>query len=185
MHNEIVMAGFGGQGVLLIGKLLAYAGMNAGNEVTWLPSYGPEMRGGTCNCTVVLSNQPIGSPITKRPHALIALNLPSLDKFEDSVQPGGIIVVNTSLVTRLPKRTDVTVVPVAANEIAKEAGNVKAANMVALGAFLGASGLVEKERVEGVLADAFPNRQKLIDLNKKALQRGFEIGQEHAAVAAR
>jgi 2-oxoglutarate ferredoxin oxidoreductase subunit gamma len=186
MHNEIVMAGFGGQGVLLIGKMLAYAGMNAGNEVTWLPSYGPEMRGGTCNCTVVLSSQPIGSPITKRPHALIALNLPSLDKFEDAVRPGGIIVVNTSLVTRLPRRKDVTVVPVAANEIAKELGNAKAANMVALGAFLGASGLVDRKSVEGVLADAFAGRQKLIDLNQKALQRGFEIGQgATAAVAAK
>jgi 2-oxoglutarate ferredoxin oxidoreductase subunit gamma len=185
MHNEIVMAGFGGQGVLLIGKLLAYAGMGAGHEVTWLPSYGPEMRGGTCNCTVVLSDQPIGSPITKRPHVLIALNLPSLDKFESAVQPGGIIVVNTSLVTRLPKRTDVTVVPVAANEIAKEVGSVKAANMVALGAYLGASGLVDTKSVESTLAEAFAGRQKLIDLNKSALQRGFEIGREHAAVAAR
>ena len=184
MHNEIVMAGFGGQGVLLIGKMLAYAGMNAGNEVTWMPSYGPEMRGGTCNCTVVLSNHPIGSPISKRPHALIALNLPSLDKFEDAVRPGGIIVVNTSLINRLPKRTDVTVVPVPANEIAVELGSAKAANMVALGAFLGASGLVDEEGVEGVLVEAFPNRQKLIELNQKALRRGFEIGQAHAATVA-
>jgi 2-oxoglutarate ferredoxin oxidoreductase subunit gamma len=186
MHNEIVMAGFGGQGVLLIGKLLAYAGMNAGNEVTWMPSYGPEMRGGTCNCTVVLSDQPIGSPISKRPHALIALNLPSLDKFEDTVRPGGIIVVNTSLINRLPNRTDVTVVPVPANEIAVEAGSAKAANVVALGAFLGASGLVDKDGVNGLLAETFAGRQKLVTLNQEALRRGFEIGQGHtAAVAAK
>ncbi|HPS80215.1 MAG TPA: 2-oxoacid:acceptor oxidoreductase family protein, partial [Thermoanaerobaculaceae bacterium] len=89
MYSEIILAGFGGQGVLLIGKMLAYAGMKAGNEVTWMPAYGPEMRGGTCNCTVVLSDKPIGSPITRSPHALIVLNLPSLDKFEASVRPGG------------------------------------------------------------------------------------------------
>jgi 2-oxoglutarate ferredoxin oxidoreductase subunit gamma len=184
MYNEIVMAGFGGQGVLLIGKLLAYAGMNGGSEVTWMPSYGPEMRGGTCNCTVVLSDREIGSPISKRPHALIALNLPSLDKFEDAVRPGGIIVVNTSLINRLPKRTDVTVVPVPANEIAVEVGTAKAANMVALGAFLGASGLVDQKGVEGVLVETFPNRQKLIALNQEALRRGFEIGKGHAAAVA-
>ena len=186
MHTEIVMAGFGGQGVLLIGKLLAYAGMNAKNEVTWMPSYGPEMRGGTCNCTVVLSDQPIGSPISKRPDALIVLNLPSLDKFEDAVRPGGIIVVNTSLINRLPRRTDVKVVPVAANEIAVELGNAKAANMVALGAFLGASGLVDRENVDGVLAEAFASRPKVVATNQQALRRGYEIGQDHAApVAAR
>jgi len=181
MHTEIVMAGFGGQGVLLIGKLMAYAGMQAGHEVTWMPSYGPEMRGGTCNCTVVLSDKQIGSPLSKNPNVLIVLNLPSLDKFEDSVQPGGIIVVNTSLINRLPKRTDVTVVPVPANEIARELGNAKAANMVALGAFLGASGLVQLEKVLAVLAETFAARPKLVPLNQEALRRGYEIGQAHAA----
>ena len=186
MNNEIVMAGFGGQGVLLIGKLMAYAGMKAGHEVTWMPSYGPEMRGGTCNCTVVLSDQPIGSPISKRPHALIVLNLPSLDKFEDSVRPGGIIVVNTSLINRLPRRTDVTVVPVAANEIAVELGNAKAANMVALGAYLGASGVVDRDNVNEVLAEAFASRPKVVATNQQALQRGYEIGQaQSVAVASR
>ena len=184
MYNEIVMAGFGGQGVLLIGKLLAYAGMKAGREVTWMPSYGPEMRGGTCNCTVVLSDRPIGSPISKRPHALVVLNLPSLDKFEDAVRPGGVIVVNTSLINRLPRRSDVTVVPVAANEVAMEVGTGKAANMVALGAFLGAAGLVDVAAVSTVLEETFAARPKLVGINKEALRRGFEIGQEHAAVAA-
>ncbi|HVN77259.1 MAG TPA: 2-oxoacid:acceptor oxidoreductase family protein [Thermoanaerobaculaceae bacterium] len=186
MHSEIVLAGFGGQGVLLIGKLMAYAGMKAGHEVTWMPSYGPEMRGGTCNCTVVLSDRPIGSPISKRPHALIVLNLPSLDKFEDAVRPGGIIVVNTSLINRLPKRTDVTVVTVPSNEIAIELGNAKAANMVALGAFLGASGLVDKASVTEVLKESFASRPKLVAINEQALERGFEIGvTQAAAVAAR
>jgi 2-oxoglutarate ferredoxin oxidoreductase subunit gamma len=152
--------------------------------VTWLPSYGPEMRGGTSNCTVVMSDRPIGSPISKRPHALIVLNLPSLDKFEDSLRPGGIVVVNTSLINRLPRRTDVTVVPVAANEIAIELGNAKAANMVALGAFVGASGLVEKESVDEVLRESFAARPKLVAINEEALRRGFEIGQAHAAAVA-
>ncbi len=184
MYSEIVLAGFGGHGVLLIGKLMAYAGMKAGHEVTWMPSYGPEMRGGTCNCTVVLADQPIGSPISKRPHALIVLNLPSLDKFEETVRPGGIIVVNTSLVNRMPRRTDVTAVPVAANEIAIEIGNAKAANMVALGAFIGTSGLVDRESVSEVLKENFASRPKLVTINQEALRRGFEIGQAHAAAPA-
>lgn len=184
MYNEIIMAGFGGQGVLLIGKLLAYAGMKAGKQVTWMPSYGPEMRGGTCNCTVVLSDRPVGSPMSQRPHGLIVLNLQSLDKFEDTVRPGGTIVVNTTLINRLPRRTDVTVVPVAANEIAVEAGSAKAANMVALGAFLGATGLVDRTQVLGILAETFAARPKLVQLNEVALTRGFEVGKSQAAAAA-
>jgi 2-oxoglutarate ferredoxin oxidoreductase subunit gamma len=183
MYNEIVLAGFGGQGVLLIGKLMAYAGMKAGREVTWMPSYGPEMRGGTCNCTVVLSDHQIGSPISKRPHALIVLNLPSLDKFEDTLRPGGVIVVNTSLINRLPRRTDVVVVAVPANEIAIELGNAKAANMVALGAFVGASGLVELALVKEVLAEAFASRPKLVAINQEALSRGFALGISKTAAA--
>lgn len=176
MHSEIVLAGFGGQGVLLIGKLMAYAGMKAGNEVTWMPAYGPEMRGGTCNCTVVISDHQIGAPVTKYPHGLIALNLPSLDKFEDAVRPGGVIVVNTSLVNRLPRRKDVVSVAVACNEVAKEAGTAKAANMVALGAFLGASHLVDLDLVKGSLEETFAARPKLIPINLVALDKGYEIG---------
>jgi 2-oxoglutarate ferredoxin oxidoreductase subunit gamma len=184
MHSEIVLAGFGGQGVLLIGKLLAYAGLKAGREVTWMPAYGPEMRGGTCNCTVVISDKPIGSPITRAPHGLIALNLPSLDKFEDAVQPGGLIVVNTSLVTRMPKRTDVKVVAVAANEIAIECGSGKAANMVALGAYLGASGLADLEIVKATVTETFAAKPKLVGVNHACLDRGFALGREKAAVGA-
>jgi 2-oxoglutarate ferredoxin oxidoreductase subunit gamma len=184
MHTEIVLAGFGGQGVLLIGKLLAYAGMRAGQEVTWIPAYGPEMRGGTCNCTVVLSDRPIGSPISKSPHGLIALNLPSLDKFEAAVRPGGIITVNTSLINRLPRRTDVTVVAVPANEVAIECGNAKAANMVALGAYLGASGIVALEQVKDIVAESFAGKAALVAVNHAALARGFALGQGQAAPAA-
>jgi 2-oxoglutarate ferredoxin oxidoreductase subunit gamma len=184
MHTEIILAGFGGQGVLLIGKFLAYAGMNAGLEVTWMPAYGPEMRGGTCNCTVVLSDRPIGSPISKSPHGLIALNLPSLDKFEDTVRPGGTIVVNTSLIGRLPRRTDVTVVAVPANEVAIECGNAKAANMVALGAYLGASGIADLPQIKDIVSESFAAKPALVAVNHEALSRGFALGQEKAAAVA-
>lgn len=180
MYSEIIMAGFGGQGVLLIGKLLAYAGLGAGKEVTWMPAYGPEMRGGTCNCTVVLSSKPIGSPISQRPHGLICLNLPSLDKFETTVRPEGLIVVNTSLINRLPERKDVTVVPVPANELAIEAGTAKAANMVALGAFIGATGLAELDQVKSIIEQTFSSKPKVVAANHVALTRGFEIGLSHA-----
>ncbi len=185
MYNEIIMAGFGGQGVLLIGKLLTYAGMKAGLEVTWMPAYGPEMRGGTCNCTVVLSNRQVGSPISRNPHGVIVLNLQSIDKFEPAVRPGGIMVMNTSLINRSATRTDIVVVPVAANQIALEAGTARAANVVALGAYLGASGIVEAALVKDVLAETFAGRPKLIPVNQQCLDKGFEIGQAFAPAAAR
>jgi 2-oxoglutarate ferredoxin oxidoreductase subunit gamma len=177
MHYELILAGFGGQGVLLTGKMLATAAMQAGREVTWMPAYGPEMRGGTCNCTVVVADRPIGSPISKRPHGLIALNLPSLDKFERMVRPGGLIVSNASLIDRLPQRRDVTCVTLPCNTIAIEAGSPKAANMVALGAFLGASGLLPLERLFGVLETVFADREEIVRINTTALNRGYERGQ--------
>jgi 2-oxoglutarate ferredoxin oxidoreductase subunit gamma len=185
MYNEIILAGFGGQGVLLIGKLLTYAGMKAGLEVTWMPAYGPEMRGGTCNCTVVMSSREVGSPITSHPHAAIVLNLQSIDKFEPMVRPGGIMVMNTSLINRPAGRTDVTIVPVPCNQIALEAGTAKAANMVALGAYIGASGVVDLNLVKQVLAETFASRPKLVGINQICLDKGFEIGQSSAAVAVR
>jgi 2-oxoglutarate ferredoxin oxidoreductase subunit gamma len=182
MYNEIILAGFGGQGVLLIGKLLTYAGMKAGLEVTWMPAYGPEMRGGTCNCTVVLSDRQVGSPISSHPHAAIVLNLQSIDKFEPLVRPGGVMVMNTSLINRPAVRRDITVVPVDANTIALEAGTAKAANMVALGAYIGASGVVDVSFVKGMLAETFAGRQKLVTLNQTCLDKGFEIGRSFATV---
>jgi 2-oxoglutarate ferredoxin oxidoreductase subunit gamma len=184
MYNEIILAGFGGQGVLLIGKLLTYAGMKAGLEVTWMPAYGPEMRGGTCNCTVVMSSREVGSPITSKPHAAIVLNLQSIDKFESTVRPGGILVMNTSLINRPAVRSDITVVPVACNQIAVEAGSAKAANMVALGAYIGASGVVELELVKQVLVEKLASRPKLVGINQICLDRGFEIGHASAAIVA-
>src|SRR5512137_2567732 len=136
MHNELILAGFGGQGVLLIGKMLAYAGMKAGLEVTWMPSYGPEMRGGTCNCTVVIADEEIGSPTIDHPRAAVVMNLPSLDKFEPRVSPGGVLIVNSSLVNRDPVRKDITWLMIPAQEIAEMIGPKRLLNMVMLGALL-------------------------------------------------
>ncbi len=178
MQNDVIMAGFGGQGILLIGKMLAYAGMHEGKEVSWLPSYGPEMRGGTCNCTVVISDRTVGSPVIQSPRAVVALNLPSLDKFEPNVRPGGLLVVNTSLINREPARTDLRVVKVPANAIAQELGNPRGTNMVALGAYVGATGAVSLEGVEAVVREAFAGKPKVVDVNIEALHRGHEIGRQ-------
>jgi 2-oxoglutarate ferredoxin oxidoreductase subunit gamma len=182
MQNDVIMAGFGGQGILLIGKMLAYAGMHEGKEVSWLPSYGPEMRGGTCNCTVVISDRPVGSPVIRSPRAVLAMNLPSLDKFEPDVRPGGLLLINSSLIERGSGRDDLTVVKVPANEIANELGNPRAANMVALGAYLGATGAVSIEEVEEVIRETFAAKPQLVELNLQALRRGVELG---AAAAGR
>ncbi len=176
MQNDVIMAGFGGQGILLIGKMLAYAGMREGKEVSWLPSYGPEMRGGTCNCTVVISDRPVGSPVIRSPGAVVAMNLPSLDKFESDVRPGGLLLVNTSLIDRHPGRQDLTVIGVPANEIANTLGNRRGANMVALGAYLGATEAVSVEGVIEVVRETFAAKPGVIDVNIEALQRGVEIG---------
>lgn len=182
MQNDVIMAGFGGQGILLIGKMLAYAGMHEGKEVSWLPSYGPEMRGGTCNCTVVVSDTVVGSPVIQSPRAVLAMNLPSLDKFESDLKPGGVLLINTSLINRPARRDDVTVVEVPANEIANSLGNPRGANMVALGAYIGATGAVSLEEVEKVVRETFAAKQELVDVNLDALHRGYEIGVQHRAV---
>jgi 2-oxoglutarate ferredoxin oxidoreductase subunit gamma len=176
MQNDVIMAGFGGQGVMLIGKILAYAGMNEGKEVSWLPSYGPEMRGGTANCTVVVSDRPVGSPLVYHPQAVVAMNLPSLDKFEPLVEAGGILVVNTSLVPREAVRHDVDLIKLPATDIALALDNPRAANMVALGAYIGATGVVSIEAVAGVVRETFAGRPKVVDANLKALRRGYEFG---------
>lgn len=176
MQTEIIFAGFGGQGVLLIGKLLAYAGMKQGKEVSWLPSYGPEMRGGTANCTVVISDKPVGSPVVKSPKVVIAMNKPSMDKFEPTLRTKGLLIVNSSLIDRKSTRTDVDVIYVPANQIAIDIGNPKAANMVILGALLGRSNLVNLDKVKATMADQFAGKAKVIELNNNALDHGFAIG---------
>lgn len=181
MQNDVIMAGFGGQGILLIGKMLAYAGMHEGKEVSWLPSYGPEMRGGTCNCTVVISDRPVGSPVIQNPGAVLAMNLPSLEKFEQDVRPGGILLVNTSLIERKSARDDIKVIEVPANAIAQDLGNPRGANMVALGAYVGATGAVSMEQVEAVVRQTFAAKPTVIDVNLEALHKGYDLGREYAA----
>ncbi len=177
MERSVIIAGFGGQGVILAGKILAQAGMDHGLEVTWLPSYGPEMRGGTANCTVVLSGETVGSPIVDDATALIAMNLPSLDKFEKTVAPGGIIVVNRSLIDRQVERTDVQTTYVDINDIARDqVGNARTINMVALGAYVKASGAMPLQTVKNTMAASMraSGKDKFIDVNEQALQAGYD-----------
>ncbi len=176
MEHQVIIAGFGGQGVMLIGKILAHAGMKEGKEVSWLPSYGPEMRGGTSNCTVVVSDEPVGSPLVYRPSAVIAMNEPSVGKFEPRVAPGGVLLVNTSLARGGRSRTDVRVVEIAANDIAAAVGNARAANMAALGAYLGATGSVSLETVETVIREMLAGKPQVIESNLEALRRGHTLG---------
>ena len=178
MQREIIMAGFGGQGILLIGKMLAYAGMHEGKQVSWLPSYGPEMRGGTCNCTVVVSDKPVGSPVIRSPRAVLAMNLPSLEKFEADIRPGGLLLINSSLIDRGAERDDLTVIKVPANEVATDLGNPRGANMVALGAYLGATDAVSMDEVIEVIRETFAARPAVIDVNIEALRKGYEFGAE-------
>ena len=176
MQRDVIMAGFGGQGILLIGKMLAYAGMHEGMEVSWLPSYGPEMRGGTANCTVVISDKPVGSPVIRSPRAVVAMNLPSLEKFEPDVREGGLLLINSSLINRSAERDDLTVIEIPANEVASELGNPRGANMVALGAYLGATDAVPVDSVIEVVRETFAAKPAVIDVNIEALRRGYELG---------
>lgn len=176
MENQIIIAGFGGQGVLLIGKMLAYAGMMEGKEVSWLPSYGPEMRGGTANCTVVISDVPVGSPVVKSPDILIVLNRPSLDKFEPFVKKDGLLIINSSLIDKKAERNDIEVLYVPANDLAIKSGSPKAANMVALGALIGKTNLLQIESIKETIRDTFSEKEKLINLNLKALEEGIKVG---------
>ncbi|MEW6624094.1 MAG: 2-oxoacid:acceptor oxidoreductase family protein [Bacillota bacterium] len=173
MLHEIIIAGFGGQGVMSMGQLLTYAGMLEGKHVSFIPSYGPEMRGGTANCAVVVSDEEIGSPIVTEPNCVIAMNLPSLKKFEPTLVPGGLLLINSSLIKEESSRKDIRVCRIAVNELAAELGNDKVANMVMLGAFLGATGVVAIDSVVESLKKVLPERRhNLIPLNKKALELG-------------
>jgi 2-oxoglutarate ferredoxin oxidoreductase subunit gamma len=175
MQTEFILAGFGGQGIMFAGQILSYTAMDAGKEVTWIPSYGPEMRGGTANCTVVISDEEIGSPVVKNPDAALAMNLPSLDKYEPLVKPGGLLVVNSSMVDRAARRTDITVVNIPCNEIAESLGNRRLANMVAIGALLAALPVLKLSDLEAALNAHMPGRHKhLLPKNLEAIQEGFE-----------
>ena len=179
MLERIIISGFGGQGVMLIGRLLAYAGMIEGKKVAWMPSYGPEMRGGTANCTVLISSNEIGSPIVSHPKVLIAMNQPSLDKFESNVSENGLIILNDSLIKREVNRNDVKVIRIPADDIADKLGNSRAANMVVLGAYVKQSGVVKMETIFKALEKALAGRnKKILELNKKALKQGAELVKE-------
>jgi 2-oxoglutarate ferredoxin oxidoreductase subunit gamma len=174
MQTEVMFAGFGGQGILLSGKLLAVTAMTQGYEVAWIPSYGPEMRGGTAYCTVVISDRPIGSPIIKNPAHLVAMNRPSLEKFAPAVRRGGVILVNSSLIPVAAGREDVDELLVPATGIANEIGSVKAANIVALAAFVARSGIVDFETLRETVKEEFAAKSKFIPLNMTAMDRGRE-----------
>ena len=172
---KLFFAGSGGQGILLMGQMISYAAMMEDKEVTFLPSYGPEMRGGTANCTVVVSDKPISCPLIYEADAVIVMNLPSLIKFEPLVKKGGKLFINTSLITQDATRDDIDVHHIAANDEALELGNARAANVVMLGAVLGAMGMFKRETVDKVLEKVFTGRKaKLLDLNKKALDLYFK-----------
>lgn len=174
LYQDVIMAGFGGQGVMLIGNLLAYAGMEHGLNVTYIPVYGPEMRGGTANCTVVVSDDAIGSPIIRTPKSLIIMNRPSLDKFQPQLADGGVLVLNSSLIApALVDAKRVKLVAVPANEIADGLGNTRMANMVALGAFVNATGILPLEAVEASLSHVIAKHYShLIPKNAEALRAG-------------
>ncbi len=175
MIDEVLIAGFGGQGIMLMGRLLAYGAIYEGLEVTFYPSYGPEMRGGTANCTVVISNERIGSPVRNRFTHLMAMNQASVDKFSERVKPGGVIAYNQSLVDTPPARTDVLQVGIPANRIAAELRAAQAANMVAMGGLLHVLRRISVPALVKGLARVLPGyRHEAIPLNEAAIRRGLE-----------
>lgn len=174
MTTQILIAGFGGQGVLFAGKLLAYKGMYDGKELSWLPSYGPEMRGGTANCSVIISDTPVGSPIVDKPDVLMVMNLPSLDKYEDAVNKGGKIFVDSSFIERKVERSDVDAYYVPATKMAAEAGVPTLANMILLGKLLKETQVLDFDGLDGVFKKIVSaKRADLIEANLKALELGY------------
>ncbi len=184
VYQDAIIAGFGGQGVMLIGNLLACAGMDAGLNVTYIPVYGPEMRGGTANCTVVISDDVVGSPIIRSPLSLIVMNGPSLDKFQPCLQDGGVMILNSSLIDPAKAEKDrVRVFAVPVNEIADRLGNTRMANMVALGAYVQATGIVPVKRIQDSLGSVISNHYShMIPKNAAALQAGADYAAEHGSM---
>ena len=174
MEYSVVMSGFGGQGVLMMGDLLAHSAMKAGLNVTWMPSYGVEMRGGAANCTVVFSPEKIGSPIVEQPHAVLAMNLPALEKFKEQLPPGGLLLVNSTIVESVDEpRNDIETLLIPTNEVAESVGDKKMSNMAMLGAFLGKSEVFSVDYIEECLESFLPPaRQKLLPQFGKTLRAG-------------
>jgi 2-oxoglutarate ferredoxin oxidoreductase subunit gamma len=175
MTEQIIFAGFGGQGVLLAGQIMAYAGMEEGKNVSWLPSYGPEMRGGTANCNVVVSDEEVASPVVVEADCAVVMNRPSMEMFEKSVKPGGLLIMNSDLIEVEPTRTDIKVLRIPANSIAEQAGSIKAANMVILGAYNACANLVDNKTIVKCLEKVMGEKRKhLIPMNEKAIDMGMQ-----------
>lgn len=182
MLKEILIAGFGGQGIMLMGQLLAYGAIYEGFEVSFFPSYGPEMRGGTANCTVVISNERIGSPIRNQFAVLVAMNQPSLDKFEERVKPDGLVAYNDTLISEPPKRNDINTLNIPANQIASEVGNAQVANMAALGGLISSLDISFKSIAKGLQRVLPEYRHHLIPVNEDAIKRGMAaVGESEVA----
>ena len=179
MEKTFIFAGFGGQGMLLIGKFMAMACMLDGKHVSWLPSYGPEMRGGTANCSVIVSDKDVASPLVDKADVIVAMNLPSLDKFEEHVKPGGLLVINSSIIDRKSTRDDITVVYCDANRIAEAVGNPKGANVAILGAMLEKEPIVDLDKMtEAIRIELGERKARFLEGNKKALIAGMEAARE-------
>jgi 2-oxoglutarate ferredoxin oxidoreductase subunit gamma len=177
METSIIVSGFGGQGALFSGQLMAYAAMDSGRNVTWIPSYGPEMRGGTAHCTVIISDDPIGAPLVARPDVAIVLNGPSFNKYEPLVVPGGLLVVNSSIVEQQSERKDIDIVLVPAISIAAELGSDKMMNMAMLGAMIARRPVLDLASIEQALKDHLPSsKAHLLESNLQVLKRGFKVG---------
>ena len=173
MHEEIVISGFGGQGVMFMGKFIAYIAMKEGYHLTYMPSYGAEVRGGTANCTVIISPEEIASPLSSSQSTLLVMNKPSLDKFSPKLKKEGLLILNSSLIDKEPPRSDIKVIRLPANKLAEEAGNIRSANMVMLGAYLGAKKLTSVEKACELMKDVLPERwHGLLEINRKSLISG-------------
>jgi 2-oxoglutarate ferredoxin oxidoreductase subunit gamma len=178
MQCDVIFSGFGGQGALFAGQLLAYAAMDAGHNVTWIPSYGPEMRGGTAHCTVIISDAPIGSPLVRRPTNVVALNNPSVEKYEPLLATGGNLIYNASLVVHPIVRSDINALAIPANSLAAGLGDGRLLNMVMLGALIERTRTLPLAVVERAIDEHLPERhRRLLELNKRALRRGMALAQ--------
>lgn len=176
MYQGVIMSGFGGQGIISAGILLAYSGMVDGKHVTFFPAYGAEMRGGTANCSVVVSSEEVASPVVSRPDSLIVMNEPSLTRFEPALKPEGLLLINTSLISSKPKRADINPISITANQIAEEIGSIKVANMVMIGSLINHTKAVSLESVIKTLPKVYPRAKKeILDMNVEALKKGVML----------
>ncbi|HHV74663.1 MULTISPECIES: 2-oxoacid:acceptor oxidoreductase family protein [unclassified Thermoanaerobacterium] len=175
MNEKIIFAGFGGQGIMSMGLIMSYAGMMDGKNVSWLPSYGPEMRGGTANCHVTISDEPVGSPIINEATVVVAMNRPSLEKYEQDIVKGGLLLINSSLITIEHKRRDIEVYRIPTNDIANQLGNLKVANSIMIGALIGLKNMISEAAIKTAFGKVFEGKENLIPLNIKAYERGKEF----------